>query len=162
MAEAYLGLGSNLGDRRAVLRAALRELGRKGVRSEAVSSLYETDPVGYLDQPAFLNAVARVQTDRSPEDLLRALKEVEVKLGRQPRFRDGPREIDLDLLLYGQERRDSEALTLPHPRLNERAFVQIPLRELSGPATLPSDPAVRLVEGPGWAADNRASRPEES
>ncbi len=128
MARAYIGLGSNLGDREAALRAALALLGEDVV---AVSSFHETDPVGYLDQPRFLNAAAALETELEPRPLLERLLEVERELGRTrdgPRF--GPRTIDLDLLLYADRIVDEPGLVVPHPRLAERRFVLEPLAEL--------------------------------
>ena len=149
MAEVYLGLGANVGDRREQLRRALSALQARGVLVRRVSSLYETEPMYEHDQPPFLNAVALADTDLAPEELLRAAKEVEQELGRKKRLRFGPREIDLDLLLYEDERRDSEELTLPHPRMDERPFVQVPLAELRGTAM--TTEGISLVEGPEWA-----------
>jgi 2-amino-4-hydroxy-6-hydroxymethyldihydropteridine diphosphokinase len=100
-------------------------------------------------QPAFLNAVVEVQTDLAPEALLAAVKEVERELGRRPRRRFGPREVDVDVLLYEDETRDTPELTIPHPRMAERGFVQAPLAELRGkPGAFDG---VRVVEGPEWA-----------
>ncbi len=130
--RAFIGMGSNLGKREATLRRALALLDeREDVRVVDVSSLRETDPVGYLDQPRFLNGAARLETDLTPRELLDVLLEVERALGRVregPRF--GPRAIDLDLLLYGDATIDEPGLTLPHPRLHERRFVLEPLHEL--------------------------------
>jgi 2-amino-4-hydroxy-6-hydroxymethyldihydropteridine diphosphokinase len=147
VAEAYLALGSNLGDRRVHLRAALSALEAHDVHVRQASSLFETAPMYRTDQPAFLNAVVRVETELSPEDLLRASQEVERLVGRQPRERFGPREIDVDILLYGGERRESAELTIPHPRMAERPFVLVPLAELRG------DPVSGLmpIEGPEWS-----------
>ena len=112
--------------------------------------MYETVPMYDTDQPPFLNAATQVRTDLQPEALLQAIKGVEQELGRQPRTRFGPREIDVDILLYGDERRDTPELTIPHPRMDERPFVQAPLAELRGQSPPPYD-GVRLVEGPEWA-----------
>ena len=135
----YLGLGSNLGDRRAQLRAAIEGLGEHGARVEAVSSLYETEPVGeILDQPDFLNAAVRIRTALDPEDLLVACKTVEVELGRAfggPRH--GPRPIDVDVLVLGDLQLEGEALTLPHPEVASRRFVLVPLLELDPDLALP-------------------------
>jgi 2-amino-4-hydroxy-6-hydroxymethyldihydropteridine diphosphokinase len=166
VAIVYLGLGGNLGDRRANLRAALARLAPAAV-VRAVSSLYETEPVGYRPQPDFLNAVARVETALSPWHLLEHLLAIEQALGRQRRFRDAPRPIDLDILFFDDLTMDEEGLVIPHPRLAERAFVLIPLVELAPDlghpwlgrpvgellAALPAAEAVRRVEGPTWAAD---------
>ncbi len=135
MARAHLGLGSNLGDREAALRSALELLGEDVV---AVSSFRETDPVGYLDQPRFLNAAAALETELEPRALLERLLEVERELGRTrdgPRF--GPRTIDLDLLLYGDRVIDEPGLVVPHPRLAERRFVLEPLAELDPDLVVP-------------------------
>jgi 2-amino-4-hydroxy-6-hydroxymethyldihydropteridine diphosphokinase len=131
----HIGLGSNLGDREAALRGALELLGDDVV---AVSSFRETDPVGYLDQPRFLNAVAALETGLEPRELLDRLLEVERELGRTrngPRF--GPRTIDLDLLLYGDLVIDEPGLVVPHPRLAERRFVLEPLAELDPDLVVP-------------------------
>jgi 2-amino-4-hydroxy-6-hydroxymethyldihydropteridine diphosphokinase len=139
MARAYLGLGANLGDREGTLRAAVAALeATEGVRVAAVSSFRETDPVGYLDQPRFLNGAMAVDTTLGPCELLEALLAVERSLGRTrdgPHF--GPRTIDLDLLLYGDESVDEPGLTIPHPRLHERAFALEPLAELDPGLVVP-------------------------
>jgi 2-amino-4-hydroxy-6-hydroxymethyldihydropteridine diphosphokinase len=131
--RAYVGLGANLGDREATLRRALELLGaRPGIEVVAVSSFRETDPVGYLEQPRFVNAAAAVETELAPHELLDTLLAVERELGRTrdgPRF--GPRTVDLDLLLYGDLRLDEPGLTVPHPRLHERRFVLEPLAEIA-------------------------------
>jgi 2-amino-4-hydroxy-6-hydroxymethyldihydropteridine diphosphokinase len=130
-ATVYLGLGTNLGDRLANLRLALARL-RTLARLEDVSSLYETQPQGVSDQPLFLNAVCRVTTGLEPQSLLRFLKNLEREIGRRPGGeRWGPRPIDLDILLYDDRVVDTPELTVPHPRLAERAFVLIPLCELA-------------------------------
>jgi 2-amino-4-hydroxy-6-hydroxymethyldihydropteridine diphosphokinase len=145
--RAYVGLGANLGDREATIRRAVALLGAEpGIEVVAVSSLRETDPVGYLDQPRFLNGAAALDTELDPEELLERLLEIERALGRErrgsPRF--GPRAIDLDLLLYGDEALDEPGLTVPHPRLAERRFALEPLHELDPGLTLPDG---RSVEG---------------
>jgi 2-amino-4-hydroxy-6-hydroxymethyldihydropteridine diphosphokinase len=129
----YLGLGSNVGDRRANLQAAVDALGRHGVRVLASSSLYDTDPVGeVLDQPSFLNACVRIDTELGPEALLDACKAVERELGRdlEGGVRHGPRPIDVDLLLLGDVEYESPRLRLPHAEATSRRFVLIPLLEL--------------------------------
>ena len=132
MTRAYVGLGANLGDRAAMLRAALEQLAAEpGLEVVAVSPVRETEPVGYHDQPRFLNAAAAVETELPPRELLDRLLGIERRLGRTregPRF--GPRTIDLDLLLYGDEQIDEPGLEVPHPRLHERLFVLEPLLEL--------------------------------
>ena len=135
----YLGLGSNLGDREAHLRGALELLRRKGIEVEAVSSAYETEPVGeILDQPDFLNAVIRVRTTLEAEELLDLCKAIEAEHGRMfgsPRH--GPRPLDLDLLLLGDIELRSERLTLPHREVTTRRFVLVPLLELEPDLVLP-------------------------
>jgi 2-amino-4-hydroxy-6-hydroxymethyldihydropteridine diphosphokinase len=135
----YLGLGSNVGDRRANLRAAIDALQRRGVEVLAESSLYETAPQGeILDQPDFLNAAIEIETDLGPEELLDVGKEVERELGReQNRPRHSPRPIDVDLLLLGDTEYSSERLTLPHAEVTSRRFVLEPLLELDPDLALP-------------------------
>ena len=150
MTRAYIGLGSNLGDRERMLWSALHMLAfSPEVDVVAVSSFRETDPVGYLDQPAFLNAAAAVETELGPRELLGLLLDVERELGRTregPRF--GPRTIDLDLLLYGDEVVDEPGLTIPHPRLHERAFALEPLAELDPDLAVPGrGPIQALLTG---------------
>jgi 2-amino-4-hydroxy-6-hydroxymethyldihydropteridine diphosphokinase len=138
--RAYVGVGSNLGDREETLRAALERLAAApGVELLAVSAFRETDPVGPItDQPRFLNGAVALETSLSPRRLLDVLLEVEAELGRtRTGPQGGPRTLDLDLLLYGDERVDEPGLQVPHPRLHERPFVLEPLEELgwtpSGP-----------------------------
>ena len=127
----YVGLGSNVGDRLEHLRRAVAELDASGgVHVVACSSVYETDPVG-PPQPDFLNAVVQVECSLGPHELLARLKEIERSIGRGEGERWGPREVDLDLLLYGDETIVDDTLTVPHPLMQERAFVVVPLRELN-------------------------------
>jgi 2-amino-4-hydroxy-6-hydroxymethyldihydropteridine diphosphokinase len=128
----YLGLGSNVGDRLGFLQAAVDLLPRHGVRAVASSAVYETEPVGeVLDQPDFLNACLRVETDLEPEVLLDACKAVERELGRRPEtIRHGPRPVDVDVLLLGDREFASDRLRLPHPEITARRFVLVPLLEL--------------------------------
>ena len=126
MTVAYIGLGSNLGDREATIRAAIAAL----PAVVAVSALRETEPVGVVDQPRFLNGAARLETELSARQLLHTLLAVERALGRERRERWGPRTIDLDLLLYGDDTVDEPGLTVPHPRLHERRFALEPLLDL--------------------------------
>ena len=129
--QALVGAGANVGDCRATLETALGTLRAiAGVTVVERSSFYETDPVGYLDQPAFLNLVAGVETTLTPEGLMVALLGIEQQFGRVRTVRWGPRTIDLDLLAFEGETRAGPSLTLPHPRMLERAFVTVPLREL--------------------------------
>jgi 2-amino-4-hydroxy-6-hydroxymethyldihydropteridine diphosphokinase len=144
--RAYIGLGSNLGDREATLREALSRLGAAdGIEVVAVSSFRESDPVGVIDQPRFLNAAASLETSLEPLELLGRLLEVERGLGRDraEEERWGPRTLDLDVLLYGDEEIDVPGLTVPHPRLAERLFVLQPLLELDPGLRLPDGRAVR-------------------
>lgn len=126
----YLALGTNLGDRPGNLRAAVKALA-PDVEVRAESRVYETPPWGYVDQPAFLNMAVEAETSLSPEELLGRLKQVEVEVGREPSFRYGPRRIDIDILFYDDLVLESGALTIPHPRLHERAFVLVPLMDLA-------------------------------
>jgi 2-amino-4-hydroxy-6-hydroxymethyldihydropteridine diphosphokinase len=134
--QAYLGLGSNLGDRMANLRRAVALLNREGVRVVRSSRVYETDPVG-PPQPEYLNAVIEAETALVPHDLLRACLAVEQTMGRVRAERWGPRLIDVDVLTYGDERIDDPDLMVPHPRMHERAFVLAPLLELTADPMLP-------------------------
>lgn len=145
MTRVVIALGSNLGDRAANLRAAVRELGAQRVTVEAGSSIWETPPVP-ADQPRYLNAVVAGETDLDPERLLDVLKHIEWQLGRRPSRRWGPRPIDLDILLYGDSAYESERLTIPHQRLAERAFVLAPLSEvIRGPLPVLGRSALELL-----------------
>ncbi|AUD12576.1 MULTISPECIES: 2-amino-4-hydroxy-6-hydroxymethyldihydropteridine diphosphokinase [unclassified Planococcus (in: firmicutes)] len=140
MNEVYLSLGSNLGDRKAQLQEAVRLLQTNpSISNIKMSSIYETAPVGYLDQHAFLNLVIRLETSLSPLELLDICQEIEQALHRERLVRWGPRTVDLDVLLYGQEQVATERLTIPHPRMYERAFVLVPLQELMPSLILPED-----------------------
>jgi 2-amino-4-hydroxy-6-hydroxymethyldihydropteridine diphosphokinase len=172
MVDGYVGLGANLGDPRAQLEAAIGAIGsRPGVRIQAISSAYESDPVGPVsDQPPFLNAVARVETTLAPDALLRVLLEIEDTLGRTRTVRFGPRTCDLDLLLFGDAVLDEPDLVLPHPRLAERRFVLEPLAELTPLLVLPDgrrvadllaavgDQGVRRLDGPPLGDPARLAR----
>jgi len=156
----YLGLGSNVGDRESHLRAAIELLGERGVEVEAVSSTYETEPVGeLLDQPDFLNAAIGIRTDLEPEELLDLCKEIEAERGRAlDAPRHSPRPLDVDLLLLGDLELETERLTLPHPEVTSRRFVLAPLLELDPELALPggeplSAALARL--GPGQRAERR-------
>ncbi|TYP68032.1 2-amino-4-hydroxy-6-hydroxymethyldihydropteridine diphosphokinase [Paenibacillus methanolicus] len=130
-AVAYIALGSNMGDRDQLLVQALNQLNdRPDIDVLRISGLYETDPVGYTDQPPFLNMAAALSTTLAPVELLRVMLGIEAELGRKRDIRWGPRTIDLDLLLYDDVRMDDQELTLPHPRMLERAFVLVPLRDV--------------------------------
>jgi 2-amino-4-hydroxy-6-hydroxymethyldihydropteridine diphosphokinase len=141
----YLGLGSNVGDRGAHLRAAVTSLREHGVEVEAVSSAYQTEPVGeILDQPDFLNAAVRIRTELDPDALLDLCKAIEVERGRMlGGQRHGPRPLDVDLLLLGDLELATDRLTIPHPQVTARRFVLEPLLEL--------DPALALPDGTALA-----------
>lgn len=132
MTDAYLGLGSNLGDREAMLRAAIAALdATPDVRVTAVSSLYETPPWGPVPQGPYLNACVALDTTLSPRELLTLCLAIERDHGRERAIRWGPRTLDIDVLLYGDEAIDEEGLIVPHPRMTERAFVLVPLAEIA-------------------------------
>lgn len=134
----HLSLGSNIGGREANLRAAIEQLDKlDGVRVTAQSRLYETEPVGVRDQPAFLNMAAEVETDLEPLELLAAIQELEQRLQRTRDVRWGPRTIDVDIVLWGDEVRGGETLSLPHQAFRERAFVLAPLNEIAPEAVDP-------------------------
>lgn len=136
--KAYIALGSNLGDREHNLRAAIEMLRQaEGVRVSSVSSFYETEPVGYTDQPAFVNAAAEVMTTLSPTELLKLCQDIENRLGRVRTVRWGPRTADLDILLYGDIVVDTPELKIPHPLMHERRFVLEPLAEVAPDAVHP-------------------------
>ncbi len=139
MPRAFIGLGTNLGDREGSIRCALIHLAEHGrIEVVAVSSVRETEPVGVLDQPRFLNAACAVDTPLAPRELLNALLAIERSLGRtRDGERYGPRTIDLDLLLYGAEVIDEPGLTVPHPRLHERRFALEPLLDLDPDLVVP-------------------------
>jgi 2-amino-4-hydroxy-6-hydroxymethyldihydropteridine diphosphokinase len=164
MADVYVGLGSNLGDPTANLRAAVERLARC-LTIVDLSSAYWTEPVGLREQPRFLNAVARARTTRSPREVLDVLVAIEVEMGRQRDVPLGPRIIDLDLLLYDGIVCEEVGLSLPHPRMLERRFVLEPLAEIAPAlepphgrgarvvellATLPEGPAVERASIPDW------------
>ena len=154
----YLGLGSNEGDRLASLRGARAALGQHGVEVTASSSVYETAPQGEVtDQPDFLNACLRIETELAPEQLLDACKQVERELGREPGgVRHGPRPIDMDVLLLGEGEHRSERLTLPHAEVTSRRFVLEPLLELDPDLRLPD--GTRLAERLAAVANQRVER----
>ena len=149
----YLGLGSNVGDRRTNLQAAVEDLWAHGVEVLASSSVYETEPVGEVpDQRPFLNCCVQIETELAPEALLDACKEVERALGRAPGgVRHGPRPIDVDLLLLGDSSYSSERLTLPHAEVTSRRFVLVPLLELDPQLEVPghgrADGALKEIRG---------------
>jgi 2-amino-4-hydroxy-6-hydroxymethyldihydropteridine diphosphokinase len=130
LAIVYLGLGSNLGEREENLCQALTLLSLK-VNLEEVSSVYETEPVGYKEQPLFLNLVCRIITDLPPKELFSLAKDIETSMGRVPSFPNAPRIIDIDILFYDNKIMETRNLAIPHPRLHDRAFVLIPLAEIA-------------------------------
>ena len=148
MARAFVGLGSNLGDREGTLRAAVGRLrSLPGTEVLAVSKLRDTEPVGYLDQPRFLNGAVALETELSPQQLLAALLELERNFGRNREAApaQGPRTLDLDLLLYGEAEIAEPGLEIPHPRLHERVFVLEPLTELDPALEVPGKGTVQAL-----------------
>lgn len=140
----FVGLGSNLGDRLAYLKAAVSALRTTaGIEGLRTSSVYETDPVG-PEQPLFLNAVAEMRTTLAPRELLTRLKGIEAEVGRTPTEEWGPREVDLDLLLYGDEVIDEGDLEVPHPEMTARAFVLVPLLEIDRDLVIPGSGPARM------------------
>ncbi|HEY1471038.1 MAG TPA: 2-amino-4-hydroxy-6-hydroxymethyldihydropteridine diphosphokinase [Candidatus Acidoferrum sp.] len=131
MTLVYLALGSNVGDREENLREAERRLRQLAITVKRASSIYETAPVDYLDQPWFLNSALETETDLSPHELLRRTREIESAMGSKKPFAKGPRLIDLDILLYGDETIATPDLQVPHPRMLERRFVLVPLAEIA-------------------------------
>lgn len=132
MIDVYLGLGSNISDREQQLKSAVERLDQvTDIHVQQVSSMYETKPVGYVDQPDFLNVCLHIKTSLSPEVLLQQCLDIEKELHRVRKVRWGPRTIDIDVLLYGDQIIESEQLIVPHPRMTERAFVMIPLNEIA-------------------------------
>lgn len=132
MTEVFLGLGSNVGDREAQLKAAIDLLDeQQGIEVIKVSSFYETAPVGYVVQPDFLNLCIKIETELSPHEVLERGLAIEQQLHRVRKERWGPRTLDIDILLYGDEIIETKDLSIPHPRMTERAFVLIPLQEIA-------------------------------
>lgn len=150
----YLSLGSNIGDRAVNLRTAIASLGDAGLRVMKVSSFYETEPVDYKDQAWFLNCVVEAETSLPPADLLHALRGIETQMGSKKEFAKGPRLIDLDILLYGQETIDTPELQVPHPRMLFRRFVLEPLAEIA--------PSLKHPSWPATAADLLRTTPDRS
>lgn len=140
MNKAYIALGTNIEPRDFYLSEALNLLeAHEAIAIQKRSSIYETDPVGYLDQGDFLNMVVEIQTLLEPFALLEAIQEIEDKLGRTREIRFGPRTIDLDILLYNEEALADSRLTIPHPAMHERAFVLVPLAEIASELVLPNN-----------------------
>ena len=150
----YLSLGSNVGDRDENLKAAIAALPAAGVQVRRVSSFYETEPVDYLDQAWFLNCVVQAETELPPLELLRRLRGVEARMGSKKLIAKGPRLIDIDILLYGQETMDTSELQVPHPRMAQRRFVLVPLAEIA--------PGLRHPSWPGTAQELLAETPDKS
>lgn len=134
----YLSLGSNVGDRAANLRAGVAALEKAGVQVKRVSALYETEPVDFLKQPWFLNSAAEAETGLAPIELLRALREIEKRIGSKKEIPKGPRLLDMDILLYGSETIETLELQVPHPRMRQRRFVLVPLAEIAPQLTHPA------------------------
>ena len=148
MTRAYVALGSNLGDREETLRAALGALAAEpGIDVVAVSRFYDTEPVGFVDQPRFLNGAAALETELPARELLERLLAVELRFGRSREDvpPQGPRTIDLDLLLYGDAEIDEPGLRVPHPRLHERRFVLEPLADLDPALEVPGNGQVQEI-----------------
>jgi 2-amino-4-hydroxy-6-hydroxymethyldihydropteridine diphosphokinase len=164
MATVYLALGSNIGDREKNLREAIRLLTESTVRVLKLSNIYETEPVDYLDQAWFLNAVLSAQTNLSPTALLLALRDIEFRMGSKKAFAKGPRLIDLDILLYDDAAIDTPELQIPHPRMLQRNFVLVPLAEIAPVLRHPSWPATAselLSRSPDRSAVRLALPPPE-
>ena len=173
MVQAFLGIGGNLGYRQSNLRTVVRHL-RQRVNVTAVSSLYETEPVGFKNQPKFLNAVVAVECDsEEPDDLHQLILEIEADLGRKRTFTNAPRTVDIDLLLFGEAQFDSDTLTVPHPRMHQRAFVMVPLSEIAADVSHPTfkrsirellddlgdtSGSVTAIEGPSWVDRSPSGR----
>jgi 2-amino-4-hydroxy-6-hydroxymethyldihydropteridine diphosphokinase len=141
MPTTYLALGSNIGDREKNIREANRLLCDSTLQITKISGIYETEPVDYLDQPWFLNAVLEAQTNLPAAELLATLRNIESQMGSRKAFAKGPRLIDLDILLYGDATIDTPALQIPHPRMLQRNFVLVPLAEIAPSFRHPSWPA---------------------
>lgn len=147
--RAFLGLGSNLGDRAYYLSEALSALKRSTITIQSISRIYETEPWGVQDQPMYWNQVIEVETSLAPLDLLHACQEIEQRLGRVRKEHWGSRTIDIDLLIYDNEVSESNELKLPHPYLEDREFVLAPLREIAPNLILPSGRSINEVFGEG-------------
>lgn len=152
---AYIGMGANLGDARSAVMAAAGDIAAlSGVHATRLSPLYRSAPIDSAG-PDYVNGVLWVETSLPPEALLRALQEIELRHGRERPYRNAPRTLDLDLLLYGDRKRDTAFLTLPHPRMHERAFVLMPLRDLAPDLSIPQGNVAALLAACG---DQRLER----
>jgi 2-amino-4-hydroxy-6-hydroxymethyldihydropteridine diphosphokinase len=160
---AYVGIGANLRNPVAQVRSGIEALAMlPDTRLARFSSLYKSAPVGYLDQPEFVNAVAQVETTLTPRALLDALLRLERRHGRTREFANAPRTLDLDLLLYGDTIVDESGLTVPHPRMHERAFVMVPLAEIAPDARVPGRGiAAELVRSVDQASVSRIELPQQ-
>jgi len=147
--RAFLGLGSNLGDRAQYLKEAIAALESTEIEIVATSRIYETEPWGVMDQPQYWNQVIEIGTTLEPLDLLHVCQGIEHQLGRERKVHWGPRTIDIDLLIYDNRSSESEELRLPHPYIEERAFVLAPLREIAPTLVLPSGRSIQVVFGEG-------------
>jgi len=147
--RAFLGLGSNLGDRALYLKEAISALESPTIKILATSRIYETEPWGVMDQPQYWNQVIEIETTLEPRDLLHVCQGIEHQLGRERKVHWGPRTIDIDLLIYDNRSSESEELRLPHPYIEERAFVLAPLREIAPTLVLPSGRSIQVVFGEG-------------
>ena len=154
MSTVYLALGSNVGDRHANLGDAISRMTQSSIHITKLSSIYETEPVDYLEQPWFLNAVLEAQTDLPPAQLLATLRRIESEMGSNKPFAKGPRLIDLDVLLYADETIDTPTLQIPHPRMLQRNFVLAPIAEIA--------PTIRHPSWSANAADLLAHSPDQS
>lgn len=147
--DAYVALGSNMGNREEYLKKAIQKINHhSSISVEDISSIYETNPIGYTDQAEFLNMVIKINTDLSALELLNVLQEIEKLLDRKREVKWGPRTLDLDILLYNHENIETEQLIVPHPRMHERAFVIIPLYELNKDISIPTikEPLTSIID----------------
>ena len=147
--RAFLGLGTNLGDRAHYLKEAILALASPALTIVAISRIYETEPWGVMDQPQYWNQAIEIETVLEPLDLLHVCQEIELQLGRERKVHWGPRTIDIDLLIYDNRASETEELMLPHPYLEDRAFVLAPLREIAPTLVLPSGRSIQVVFGEG-------------
>ncbi len=154
----YLSLGSNVGDRASNLRRAIAALAEKGVRVRRESSVYETEPVDYLEQPWFLNCVVEAETELAPLPLMQAMRQIEAEMGSRKEVPRGPRLMDLDILLYGEEKISLPELEVPHPRMHLRRFVLVPLAEIA-PLAMHPVMGVSTAELLARATDGSIVRP---